>query len=279
MNGVLIHTSTDPYGRDNYVLDLTPSTSSFADGALAVGRSYNDPSANVTITPLSVSSSGASVSVAFGAQPCVAANPSIVVSPSATQWVAPGSTLTYQVSLTNNDNGCASSSFNLQASVPAGWIGAFDNPEVMLSSGASTTVNLFVTSPGSALDGYYNIGVAGTNMNNSNYSVSASVTCSIMSGLAVSVTSDRASYTRSQTATVTANVSSAGSVVSGATVSFTMTKANGSKVTSTATTGANGSAVFRYRFNKKDPVGIYQVSAIANLNGVMGSGGISFNVQ
>jgi hypothetical protein len=101
-----------------------------------------------------------------------------------------------------------------------------------------------------------------------------------MSGLGVSVTSDRQSYTRNQTATVTGVVSAGGSLVSGANVSFTMTKPNGAKVTGSATTGANGSAVFKYRFNKqKDPVGTYQVAAGANMNGVIGTGVVSFSVQ
>jgi hypothetical protein len=59
-----------------------------------------------------------------------------------------------------------------------------------------------------------------------------------------------------------------------------MTKANGSKVTAAATTDASGSAVFKYRFNKqKDPAGLYQVGAVANLSGVIGSGAASFTVK
>jgi len=101
-----------------------------------------------------------------------------------------------------------------------------------------------------------------------------------MSGLDFSVVSDQASYTSSQTATLTANVSAAGTPVSGAKVSFTITKPNGSKVTGSATADANGSAKYRYRFNKqKDPVGIYQVAAGASLNGVVGSGVTSFSLQ
>jgi hypothetical protein len=280
MNGVMVHTSVDPYGRDNYLLDMTPGTSSFSDAALTAGRSYNDPNTNVTITPLSVSNSGASVSVSFGPQPCVQANPSMSLSPATSEWASAGSTVSYQVSVTNNDSGCSSANFNLQASVPSGWSAAFENPTVSLVPGASATVNVSVTSPSSAPDGFYNIGVTGVNAAASNYSASGSVTCSIMSGLAVSVASDQASYTRNQSATITSVVTAGGSPVAGASVSFTMTKANGSKVTGMATTGANGSAVFKYRFNKqKDPVGMYQVAADANLNGVVGSGAASFSVK
>jgi hypothetical protein len=280
MNGVMVHTSVNPYGRDNYLLDMTPSTSSFSDAALDVGHSYNDPNTNVTISPVSVSSSGASVNVTFGPQPCVQANPSMNLSPSATQWFSPGATVTYQVSVTNNDSGCPSSSFALQAAVPSGWSAAFDNSTVAITAGGSATVMLTVTSPSSATDGFYNVGVTAVNSAAPNYSASGSVTCAIMSGLAVSIASDQASYTRSQTATITAMVTAAGAPVSGASVSFTLTKPNGTKATGTATTGANGSAVFKYRFNKqRDPVGTYQVSANANMNGVTGTAVTSFSVK
>ncbi|HEY3037528.1 MAG TPA: NEW3 domain-containing protein [Pyrinomonadaceae bacterium] len=280
LNGVIIHTGTEAYSFDEYLLDMTPATSSFTDSALDVGRSYNDPSTNVTITPISVSDSGANVAVSFGPQPCIAANPSLILSPSVTQWVAAGSKVSYQVSVTNNDSGCSSANFYLQASLPAGWSATFDNPTLILLPGASGSVNMTITSPATAADGFYNIGVTAWNSAATGYSASCSVMWSITSGLDVSVDSDRESYARNQIATVTAVVSGGGSPASGANVSFTMTKPNGTKVIGSATTGTNGSAVFKYRFNKqKDPVGIYQVAASANMNGVIGTGVTSFNVQ
>jgi hypothetical protein len=281
MNGVMVHTGTEGYTADDYLLDMTPETSSFSDAALDVGRSYNDPNINVTITPISVSSTGASVNVSFGPQPCVQANPSMSLSPSGSQWVAAGSTLTFQVSVTNNDSaGCTASSFSLQVSVPTGWSAAFSNPNLSISPGASAAATLQVTAPTSAADGFYTQGMTASNSSNTSYSVSSSASCVIVSSLGVALSSAQSSYTRSQTATVTAIVSGAGSPVTGASVTFTMTKSNGSVVTGTATTGTNGSAVFSYRFNKKrDPAGTYGVSANANLNGIYGNGATSFVVQ
>jgi len=277
MNGVMIHMGTDSAGY-NYLLDLTPDTSSWSDAALDSGRSYNDPGSNVTISTVSVSNSGASVSVAFGPQPCMAANPSLTMSP-ASVWVSGGAVVNYQLTVTNNDTGCSASNFSVRATVPAGWSATLDNPLVTINPGSSATVNLSVASPVSALDGYYTIAANAANNANS-YQSSASVTCSIMSGLGVSVGSDQSSYTRSQTATLTSNVTAAGSPVSGAAVNFTITKTNGTKVSATATTDTTGTAVYKYRFNKqKDPVGTYQVAAGANMNGVVGSGATSFVVK
>ena len=63
-------------------------------------------------------------------------------------------------------------------------------------------------------------------------------------------------------------------------MTFTITKPGGATVTGSATTGTNGSAVYKYRINRKDPTGTYQISANANLNNVIfGSGAASFTVQ
>jgi hypothetical protein len=281
MNGIIVHTGTEGYSVDDYLLDMTPETSSFSDSALVIGRSYNDPNINMTITPLSVSNTGASVNVSFGPQPCVPANPAMTLSPTASQWVAAGSTTTYQVSVTNNEGGgCSASNFNLQANVPSGWAVVFASPSLNVAPGGNATTTMTVTSPSSASDGFYNLAVTAANASNSSYSATVSPTYVIVSSVAVTVSSNQPSYTRTQTVTVTASVRALGSPVSGATVNFAMTKSNGVVARGTATTGANGTAVFTYRFNKKqDPVGTYQVSSNANVNGISGNGMTSFVVQ
>ena len=279
LNGVVFHQQSDSSAAENYLLDMSPGSISLQfDPALVAGQSFSDTNAGVTFSVLSVSSTGATVSVSFGPQLCVRANPSLSISPSASQWVSPGTTVNYQVSLTNNDNGgCFASSFDLQSTVPSGWSVALDNSTITLSSGASTTTTLRVTSPSSATNGYYTIGLKVLNNSANSYAASGTATCSIMSGLDVAVVSDQASYTAGQTATINARVTSSGALVSGATVAFTITKPNGVKATGKVTADANGAAVFKYRFNKqKDPVGTYQVSAGASVNGVVGSGVTSF---
>ena len=51
------------------LLDFTPGTTTFVDAALAVGSSFTDPVANVTISTTAVSPLGASVSIQFGTPP------------------------------------------------------------------------------------------------------------------------------------------------------------------------------------------------------------------
>jgi len=66
---------------------MTPATTSWSNPVLIVGQSFSDPNAGVTITPVSVRSTGTTVSVSFGALACVCAIPTITLSPAQSQWV------------------------------------------------------------------------------------------------------------------------------------------------------------------------------------------------
>ena len=281
LGGVVFHQQSDSSGAENYLLDMTPGSSDLQfDPALLAGQSFIDTSAGITFTIVSVGSTSAAVNVSFGPQPCVRANPTVAISPSTTQWISAGATVNYQVSITNNDSiGCSASAFNLQSTIPSGWLGLLDNATVVPGPAATATTTLHVISPSSATSGYYNVGVSAANSVSSNNAGSCSVVCAILSGLNVTVVADQTSYTLSQSATLRANVTSGGAPVSGATVAFTITRPDGTKVTNTAATAANGTATIKYRFNKqKDASGTYQVSVAANWNGVVGSAVTSFTL-
>jgi len=126
----------------------------------------------------------------------------------------------------------------------------------------------------------YNVNASAVNGSNSSYSGGTTAGYSIVSALGVTASSSASTYSRTQKTTVTAVVSAGGFAVSGAAVTFTMTKSNGSVVTQTATTASNGTASFSYSFNKrKDPLGTYQVKAVSNANGLTGQGATSFLVN
>lgn len=171
-NGVLLHMGTESNGNSIKMLDLRPDTSNWWDPALAVGESFEDPDAGVSITVESVTGMGAAVTVSFG------------------------------------------------------------------TGGAPST------------------------------------------GLpSVGVSTDQSSYTRSQTVTTTAMVTAGGSPVANAKVIFSFSKPNGAVVTATATTGTNGSAVYKLRLKKQDPVGTYQAAAEATSNAFSASAVTNFTVQ
>ncbi len=280
LSGVVVHLGSESSGRSIDLLDMTPETASWSDPALVVGRSYSDPAAGVTIAPVSAGSGGASVQVSFGSQTCVPANPTVSLSPSQSQWVKAGTTVSYTVSVTNNDSsGCSAATFDLSSSVPAGWTASLASTQLTIAPGAGGSTTLQATSPSSAADGFYDVTARAADVSGAAYAGSATATYVVASSLNVAVTTDRASYTRKQTASITAAVSSGEAAVSGASVSFTITKPAGLVSSQNATTGSNGTATVQFRPRRQDPSGVYRVRADANANGVTGSAETSFVVQ
>ena len=281
VNGVSVHMGSEVNGMENYLLDMTPATSSWYDPALLAGQSFSDPDAGLTISTISADSTGALVQISVAQQPCTHSNPNVTVTPGQTQWLNSGTTFTYSVTVADNDGaGCGESSFYLQSNVPAGWTASYSDPKLNITPGGTATTDLYVTSPAGTLDGTYNVGAAAVNASDPAYTGASSTTYSIVSELAVTATSGAIKYTRTQKATVTAVVRAGGSTMAGVSVVFTMTKPNGSVVTQTNTTGTNGTAVFIYSFDRRrDPLGTYQVQAVSNVNGLKGQGTASFVVN
>jgi hypothetical protein len=281
LNGVVVHTGSESSGNTSYLLDLTPADSFSTNPALDAGQSFYDPSAGVTITTVSASSSGASVDVTFGPLTCVPANPSVVLSPSQSPWLPPGSSFTYTVSVTNHDNaGCTAATFNLQAAVPSGWTAAFAVPSLNIAPGASASTTLQVASPSSAADGFYSVSVSASNSTNTTYTASTSATQVVAKSLSAGVSTDKSVYSRGQSVSVTTTVSFNGTPVAGAAVTVAITRSSGTVITLTATTGTGGTATVSLRLRKQDPVGTYQVRASASVNSsVSGSATTSFTVQ
>src|SRR5262249_25195780 len=122
LNGVEIRWGSELSGYHNWLLDMTPgSVDPYSgtvdlytnDPALTVGNSFSAPDAALTLTVASVDSSGPSISVTLTPPTCARANPTVSVSP-ASQTAPAGSTVTYTVSVKNNDGaGCAPTTFDL----------------------------------------------------------------------------------------------------------------------------------------------------------------------
>jgi hypothetical protein len=280
MNGVLITQNSS--GSSNYLLDMVPSTTSWSDAALKVGESFTDPNTNMTIGVVSVSSSGAVVNVSYGTVPCVMSSPTVSANPSAVQWIAPGSSVSYTMTVTNNNtSNCQSNTFNVGASVPAGW--SSTSTQVSVAPGGSASAAVTVTSPASA-SGAYSAMLSASNSGQTGYYSSLQRDISVLASLSVTALPSQAIYSAGATVVLSGSVSANGSPVPGATVTFEIQKPRGSRksssVSGTAVTGANGVATFTYRLNKKqDPLGVYMVNANAGVNGVYASGSTSFEVR
>lgn len=177
MNGVVIRTGVpEESSNTSFLLDMTPETYDLytRDPALPFGRSYTDSAAGVTITAVSGDQNRAVVTVSMGTQSCVRSNPTLTFSPAQGPWVAAGTAVNYNVTVTNNDGAaCSTSSYNLSANVQSGWSASFNANSVSLAPGQSSTTVLTVNSANSAADGFYDIAVTAAS---GSYSKTSNVT-------------------------------------------------------------------------------------------------------
>jgi len=299
--GVIVHSATiNAAGTaTNWVLDMTPNTneltnvSDFEDGALGVGKTYTDTDAQVAITLVSADASGAVVDVSLADAPppaptCTRAAPTVTIS-GPTAAVAAGTTLNYTVSVANRDSSaCAATSFALARSVPAGWVGNLGVSSLTLGPGASGSTQLAVASPASAGAGGYGIGVGTSSAAGSTHVANGSTTYTVATAttpppapaLSDSVGTDKTSYLRGETVTMSARVLDNGSPAAGASVKFTLTQPGGGATTLTATSGSDGYARTSYKLGKaKSAVGTWQVRADASLSGASATSASSFGVR
>ncbi|HXZ79424.1 MAG TPA: discoidin domain-containing protein [Terriglobales bacterium] len=154
--GVLIH-SGDPSSPNNlYLLNMNPKDTTFYTAALAVGENFSDPTSGVSLTTVKADAKGAVVNVTLNPPACAPANPAITISPSQSAQVAPGTTVQFTVTVTDQDSyTCNPATFTMRAFLPNGFTSTFTNASLTLAPGATGQTTLFLTSsPGTASGSY-----------------------------------------------------------------------------------------------------------------------------
>jgi hypothetical protein len=282
-NGVVVHTGTD--GGSSSLLDMTPASSIYYtydwnDPALPVGQTYTDASAGVTITTNAVNGSSATVTVSMGSPSADCGRASPVITPSTQSLSASAGTVaTYTLTVKNTDNAaCGSSNFILQATPLTGWSEIFGAASLSIAPGASASTTLAIGSPATAA-GNALIGITATNSAAPSNIGSASANYQVASGLQVSVTTDKTTYSAGQTVSMSTTVKSGSAAVGGAKVNFTINQPNGSVTTQSATTNASGVASASYRIGRKNVAGTYHVNATATGGALSATGAVDFSVQ
>lgn len=158
--------------RQSWLIDATPETTSFSDSALPVGRTLNDVSRGISITDLGVSTSGATVGIAFSNGTCVRNAPSISLSPVG-QWGNAGQPLVYTLTVSSNDSSaCDAAPFNVVSVSPAGWSETGNTSQITLAPGSAVSMQITITSVADAADGYYQFTHTVTNTNMSSLTAS-----------------------------------------------------------------------------------------------------------
>jgi hypothetical protein len=265
-SGALIHyeDSTTAPGH-TYLLNFNPTDLTGNSPALGAGQTWTDPYSNVSISVLSATAAGLTVSVSYGATPCTPSSPSVVVSPPNPN-IYPGQSANYSLSVTNNDSaGCSSATVDLASSEPSGWSTSLSSSSVTLAPGQSTSVMMGKGAPSGTLPGTYAVNV---NAAKSSFTTSETANATVITShmLAASISVPAQSFTPPGSVSITASVTNGASPASGAYVTFTISIPTGATVTQTVTTGTGGNATWNYKLNQRSQVGTYLVTAQAALS-------------
>lgn len=262
--GVLVHYEDSTNGGLTHLLDYSPGSTNWNGPALAAGSVWTDPYTNLTITVLSANASGATVNISYGSEPCAPQAPSMTVSPS-TASVTAGQSVTYSVTLKNNDTAtCSASSFDLQPVVPSGWIGSVSPTAATIAPGQTASFGLTVTAPELAATGTYAVGAkAADSTRTATASASISVTQpvkTVTAPLALALKVDNTVATAKTKLTFTATATRNGVPQSKLPVVITIKNPNGTTTSYSIITGPTGAATLRTSLKI---VGVYTAAATA----------------
>jgi M6 family metalloprotease-like protein len=160
--GALVHYE-DTWSRDaTHLLDFAPETSAWDDPALLPGTMWADPYSNLSVTVRSATPTGLTVDIHYDETLCEKMPPEVrVTSFSDTIW--PGGRPEFEILITNRDSvGCAPSTFQLGALVPAGWGAEPLSAQVTLAPSSAVYEYLQTYVPYSAVPGTYSAGATVT---------------------------------------------------------------------------------------------------------------------
>lgn len=203
-----------------------------------------------------------------------------------TTAVAAGSTVSYSVSVRNNDtSACSNTSYQLARTVPTGWTGTLSTSSVSLAPGATGYATLRVTSPVSAKAASYNIGAGTSSAVGSKHTASKSISYSVKAPVATAptlsgtISTGSSTYRAGKKVRMIASVLQNGKPIAGATVRFTLTKPNGIKIIETATTDSYGQA--RWNFitgTGPSSIGKYNAAYVATKDSATTQASTTFTV-
>ncbi|WNC73444.1 Ig-like domain-containing protein [Thalassotalea psychrophila] len=104
---------------------------------------------------------------------CILANPKLILAVDDSGQVEPGTIITYQGTVTNQDSGsCSNANFDVIANVPEGWI--TEQVTANLAPGESTNVSLNVASTMTANYGVYDFDISAANVSDNLHSANDS---------------------------------------------------------------------------------------------------------
>ena len=279
--GVIVHSASPSDPNSSNLLDINPQTSTFSDAALAVGQTYTDSTAGVTIKLTSANGSAATLDVTLGTSSCTHNNPSVSLTPPQASGSA-GTALSYNVTVTNNDSSaCSSATFNVGASMPAGWSGTLGSPSLNIAPGTSGSTTVQVTSPSSVTAGLYNFSVSATNAasTSSTGTASASYTVTTAANFSLSASPASVNVTQGSMKTTTITATSSGGFASSVALSASGVPSGVTATFNPATlSSGSGSSTLTFAAGASTATGTYTVTITGTGGGLSRTTSVSLTV-
>jgi len=262
ISGVVVHTGSEVTGDSSFLLDMTPATAAWSDPALAVGQTYVDPDAQVTISTVSAGANTAVVAVTVGIPACVRTAPTVDVA------MQPGTTHPYMVVVSNHDSpNCGASNFNLAASVPSGWTAALDSLVINVNPGSSASTGIQLTPANATIGSLVEVQVTATNSIDAASSASSVAAYDVETSLDVRSSWELTPAAQRPSLIVELHASMGTAALRNVRATVIITKPNGGTVMRRTHTRMDGSAVVRYRIRATDPTGLYTIIVSTTRNG------------
>lgn len=122
---------------------------------VAAGSTFTDQEAGIAITVPSVSPAGAQVDISFPQPVCSHYAPTVRLNP-ASQWGAAGGSLSYSISVLNNDTlGCTASTFTVTPVLPSGFAQSPTTLSLTVNPGEQQAASFVVSAPTSSAPATY----------------------------------------------------------------------------------------------------------------------------
>ncbi|MBL4244272.1 cadherin-like domain-containing protein [Vibrio fluvialis] len=238
-DGVIVRLAQEN-GDYSYMLHMKPDSDysqvygrkDWKDTALPVGATFTDPSSGISINLASAANGVADIYVSMsGSDPgnvspavCEMAAPTVTATAVGDSSANAGSTVNYQLSVTNNASAeCGTLDFAVTAQVASGWTA--DQQTVSLGAGETGQVVVAVTSSQQAQAGDYTISFAATDTQDTSYSAATQSSYTVItdSSTISDITAVDDAVTMSSLTTVDINVLGNDVVDAGASVTISVT--------------------------------------------------------
>jgi hypothetical protein len=147
--------------KSKVLVRTAPSTfitaKTYLIASISAGSSYTSTVDGITVNVVSTSPNSATLAIQLSTStlPCLRQNPSVAIAPLG-QWGNAGESLTYTLTVKNNDTqSCGQSTFSVNSTLPANFVQTPSSLTLNLAPGQENSLPITITSPTNAVASTY----------------------------------------------------------------------------------------------------------------------------